>query len=833
MDEKTDHGAAGKLGPSSSVLPQDKGSKNKRKLDDPSLENPVYVPSSGTEFPLHELPPEIVQSPVLGALTAKSSGAPLKEDFELADWDDPIACEYEELLLSNLHTIFHNAIKKIVECGYKEDIAEKAISRRGLYQGGKDLVANVANDALASLKQGQEGDMSTHVFEDFRQLVEYTMLEMIGVLGEVKPSLSIVEAMWWLLVCDLNILVACEAEGDIFHSFGSTEIPSENSSNSNPQLRSETQIPETIPSSNEPNVSNHPYPGSRNHLPETLKFGSFPNLPNTKNSLAYERTISEKESLVSMGASGDYLPVASVSEEKSGTGRKGRSKKDLAALRQKSFNMEKYRGYVKGSFRAGKLSAAFSSFVVEKRMKSPSELPAVHMKKASSKMNAEARALPNESHRVFSISASGLILADNSSKLPTKGTKSTVPPANTENSPSSSLGKKSVSKSEGRTSVSSKTPDNDGEKKPTSKAESSSLVSSKMPDYYAGIPYDESLGKYMPQDEKDELILKLVPRLQELQNELHSWTQWANQKVMQAARRLSKDQPELKSLRQEKEEVEQLKKEKLVMEENTMKRLSEMEFALNNATSQVEDAHSTVQKLEREHSLLKQELEVATLQAAHAAASCQVSLLREQTAMKDAQSWDGQRSVLQEELASEKQKLVELQRKVGKAKNIYNQTEAASIRKEQERLEAAAKAEEDKIKQKAEKDMQKYVEEIKELENKLSELKLKLDSSKIAALRRGTGGVKGQCSSVNQGNEVTSFSTRVVDIKDYSGNRGLKQEHECVMCLSEEKITVFLPCAHQVLCVKCNELHEKQGMKDCPACRTPIKRRLCARFAKP
>ncbi|XVF21840.1 hypothetical protein REPUB_Repub12eG0124300 [Reevesia pubescens] len=847
MDEKTDSGgAASKVG-TSSVLSQDKGSKNKRKLDDPSLENPVTVPLSMSEFPRYELPLEIFRSPVLGPLEVGSSRAPLSEDFEPVDWDDPIACQLEELLLSNLHTIFRNAITKVVECGYKEDIAEKALSRCGLYQGGKDLVSNVVNDALASLKKGKEGDISSLVFEDLQQLLEYTMLEMISVLREVKPCLSVAEAMWWLLMFDLNILVACEVEGDILRNFGCKEVSGESSSDSTPQSRSETQNPETIlPSSNEPNVSKPSSPCSQNYQPETLKFGSFHNFPSPKSHLACEGLMPDKESLVSMGASGDYVPVASISGEISRTGLKGCSKKELAALRQKSFNVEKYRAaYGKGAFRAGKL-ATIGSFVVEKRINSPSELPSVHMKSASSKIVMEARALADESHHVLTNSSPDLVVADNSSTLPMKCTKSAVSSANTGLAPSSSLENKPVPKSEGRTSKSSKTPDPDAEKKPAPNAEGRTSMSYKSTDYYAGIPYDESLGKYIPQDEKDELILKLVPRLQDLQNELNSWTQWTNQKVMQAARRLCKDQAELKSLRQEKE---QLKKEKQIMEENTMKRLSEMEFALNNATNQVEDANSTVQKLKVEHSTLKKEMEVAKLQAAASAASCREALEREQKALKDVQSWDGQRSLLQEGLASEKQKAAELQRKVGKAKNIYNQTEitrkqervakekfhtqAASIRKERECLEAAAKVEEDKIKLKAEKCMQKYGEEIKKLENKLSELKMKQDSSKIAALRRGTDGGNGQCSSVNEGNQIPSFSKMVVDIKDYSGSRGLKQERECVMCLSEEKIVVFLPCAHQVLCVKCNELHQKQGMKDCPACRAPIVCRICARFAKP
>nr|GME01849.1 putative E3 ubiquitin-protein ligase RF298 [Ipomoea batatas] len=62
---------------------------------------------------------------------------------------------------------------------------------------------------------------------------------------------------------------------------------------------------------------------------------------------------------------------------------------------------------------------------------------------------------------------------------------------------------------------------------------------------------------------------------------------------------------------------------------------------------------------------------------------------------------------------------------------------------------------------------------------------------------------------------------------------GIKREWECVMCLTEPKSVVFLPCAHQALCTACNMLHERQGMKDCPVCRTPIMKRIQARFVPP
>lgn len=154
---------------------------------------------------------------------------------------------------------------------------------------------------------------------------------------------------------------------------------------------------------------------------------------------------------------------------------------------------------------------------------------------------------------------------------------------------------------------------------------------------------------------------------------------------------------------------------------------------------------------------------------------------------------------------------------------------AASIRWEREGIEAAAKAEEDKIKLKAESERQKYGEEIKRLQKELSELRIKLDSSKIAALRRSTDGGFGMFSSTSKGNQIPSISKRIFGNQDNIRSRGLKQDCECVMCLSDEKVVVFLPCAHQVLCAKCNERHEEE-MEECPICRTPIQRRIHARF---
>lgn len=164
--------------------------------------------------------------------------------------------------------------------------------------------------------------------------------------------------------------------------------------------------------------------------------------------------------------------------------------------------------------------------------------------------------------------------------------------------------------------------------------------------------------------------------------------------------------------------------------------------------------------------------------------------------------------------------------------------QASSIKKEREQIEASAKSKEDTIKLKAESNLQKYKDDIQKLEKEISQLRLKTDSSKIAALRRGIDGsyasrlTDTRNAPGHKDAQMPYISNMVADFHKYSGTGGVKRERECVMCLSEEMSVVFLPCAHQVVCTTCNELHEKQGMKDCPSCRSPIQRRINVRYAR-
>ncbi|KAJ1435732.1 Zinc finger, RING-type [Sesbania bispinosa] len=796
---------------------QDKGGKNKRKLVHPSI-IPDNLPLSLIEFPRYELP--ISQS--LNEFNSSELGSdwdkegPKVHMHELVDWNDPVASQLEELVLSNLQVVFRGAIRQIVEHGYSEDLAELLISRKSLYIEEGDPVSNIVRDTLNILK-GKDVSATNVVFDNFQHLLHYTMVEMISVLREVRPSLTVGEAMWVLLICDLNISLACAAE-DCLSDVVCNE---ESSASSIPQSKSRAQISDIISKCFPPTSGKDLSPNHQNHKYEAPKLGSSLNLPNNQSPIASE-LVQLKVENASFSITTDKSTGTSwisAHECKSGSCSKRHSRKEIAALRQKFLHMEKaYRACGKGGFKSGKL-ASVGGLVVEKRLKPPSEVANPKMKCGSSNMTSTIGVCSADGLcHVSTIDASTLPEGVSSGTSPKKDAISTSPMLNTN----------------------------------TSKSELSSTDARKMIlDYCACIPFDEALGEYVPRDEKDGLVLKLISRAQELQDELWTVDKWINKRTSEAIGKIVKVDAELKSLKKEKQEAELFRKDKKILEENAVKRVSEMENAMENTRRQMESATSATLRLEAENILLKKELDTAKLWAVKSMTNHQEAVERVKMTTKDAQSSESEKALLRDVLEEEKHKFSSLQQELDKEKNHQAKVEgrlekervakekvlaqAASIRKEREQLEARAKSEEDMIRKKAASDLQEYVEDIAKLEKELVELKLNFDSEKIAALR----------SCIDESNDSLSRTSKstppslkgnkapetVASFQDKSAPGDLKREQECVMCLSEEISVVFLPCAHQVVCPECNELHEKQGMKDCPSCRTPIQRRIHARFA--
>ncbi|XP_073301556.1 putative E3 ubiquitin-protein ligase RF298 isoform X2 [Primulina huaijiensis] len=745
----------------------DKESGSEREiLSDAVIETPVDESAT----PLNEFHGH--KALTLNALSAEKV-VEEEEDDDLPeyDWEEHRALHLEGLLTSNMLAIFENAIKKVVECGYNEVAAGWAVLNSGLSRGSKDVLSNIVDGALNLLKTEKECNIPKKpVSDELKSLVEYFVLEMTNVILEARPELTIKEAMLCLLRSDMNLSRACLAEE------GTSQTS--HSGNQNP---GEKPMPDSTSSC--PNI---PIPRPPLHPPNCT---TYPEKKWKKVSISIEEM--KDQLCLARDHVRASVPAGVLMNEKSGgAGKKAKSKKDKS--RRKALQLEKHQKDHASQDAYKAKFTALGNMVLEKSLKSQSNLLTKIADANLTKPDVSAPALPVKVMVSASVEA-----------------KSSFP------------------------------------RDPRLKAKTHVSETSKDTDYYAGIPYDETLQKHIPQDEKDGDILTLIPRKQELEKMLQYWADWAKEKVMQATKRLTYDQGELKKLRQEKEEEEKFIKEKRIMEDSANKRIFEMETALSNAVNQIEVANSYFHRLQEENSMLRKKMGVSNLRATQSYQYLEDCIEREKDAIRKCQSLDTQKGLCLDQLASAKNEVAELNNQIEKMKErqdrfqvLLRQEEReklkaianyTSLKSEREEDEALAIAEAESITQMAEMNIQKTNEDIKNLENMISELRLKAEKSKIAALNIGYG----SCSSSSD----DFFTFRALQLSKTTKNLpvlpnkfGSGRARECVMCMSEEISVVFLPCAHQVLCMECNILHEKQGMNGCPSCRTTIAKRIPVKF---
>ncbi|KAL9142811.1 hypothetical protein ABFS82_14G195900 [Erythranthe guttata] len=711
--------------------------KNKRKYVSQDISAEVQR-LSPAEFARHEVLEEIenalkmLKSNMESSEEDQENSSIEKHEDQLADWDDPIACRLEELLTKGLSAIFCSAMKKLVENGHTKETAEWAVLNCSFYHGSKDVVSNIVEGATELLKLKKNFiKTEKYVFEGLPSLVDYTLLEMVHVLLEIRPAWSIVEAMWWLLVNDLNLANACV----VLRQEGKSETSA---------TTSESDC-DTLDNLKAPAQSSQP---ERSPALEVAK-GKFLMPP----------------------------PNVVAADEKLGGGRKGmsaNSKRDM--LRQKAIHFEKN---TKGRLSKGAFKAKVS---VNKSQPGSSSSSSSSSKSQSTSANKDP---------VFALPAN------------TKPPPPPYPPKDYPHKP-----------------------------RPPQTATTTTIT-----DYYASMPFDEILHKYIPKDDKDKVVLKLVSHKEALEKEIKGWDDWVKEKLMQATTRLAKDKSELKLLKQEKEELEKFNKEMQTLEEGTAKRLSEMQNALDNTLGQIELANLSVRRLEEENLELKKMMEDARLKALASANDLLEARRREQEILKKLQSCETEKGLLVEELTCLKRKNAEQGEGLGKAKERQNQIKVLLKQGEKEKLKASAELDflrgknkelndrtemqADSINQTAEKNKQALQAKIENHESMISKLRLESDKLKIAALSVGYG----NSLSDQNASALQKIGKRLV-VGDGDGNR----DRECVLCMSEEISVLFLPCMHLTVCVHCNELLEKDGTKDCPSCRAKIDKRIPVGF---
>ncbi|KAL6594570.1 hypothetical protein ACP70R_040925 [Stipagrostis hirtigluma subsp. patula] len=849
--------------PSSGSSPQEKAScRNKRKYraDPPAaelgpfgLEYPMTADCVGFEF----MSPEKAAMAAAAAAAAgevdllqsmcdtcrgiHATAEELLECQRYVNWSDPNEAQLEEILLKSLDATFDNAVSVITAMGYSEAAARAAVVRAATQYSWRESLAGFGEAAVEVLKT--EGDMLPREgasVEDMRKIEQAVLGSLVAVVSEAQPFYSTGDAMFCLLMSDMNVARACAMDYTPapLPAVGTQVIAQPVVGNYEPGASSDVSVSITNPQTGvtfRGKLTPVP-PSSFNPVAvraDSSAILASPNLSSSKPSVSGNMqcvisNMKPKEPTVPVPDHSEGQPFVAAAthsskDDKPFSSKRGSSKRD-SSHRQKltSFDKSSRAMGTKGSLRSGKYSS-LGSVALDRKCRQLPDSGTNGLKSSSKVCKGFAAGMTGPE---VSVDLSFTAAVPSASSFDAKDAK-TATSSNPVPATSTDLSLSLPSSSDG--SVPSLNQNSNIEGK-----DSSSKIN---------FSYDEEQKAWIPQDRKDEMVLILVQRQKEVHAHMQDWTDWAQEKVMQVTRRLAKEKEELQSLRKEKEEADRLQEERHNLEESTRKKLLEMESAIARANAQLEKADASARRRDAENAQLRLQMEAAKRQAAVSAAKFEELSTRDEKTLKRSQYWESERSLLQDELAAEKNKLSRVQQQLRQAKEKKDQLQArrrqeetakieaiarvTSEKKERDQIETSLRSEENLLHLKAENDMQRYKSELRALEQQISQLKVSLDSANAAAPNWGTDN-KSYALRLSEGRKNSNAPILVPQDLDFDD---IQRDRECVMCLSEEMSVVFLPCAHQVVCPKCNDLHEKQGMKECPSCRTPIQRRVCARSA--
>ncbi|TKY70717.1 MND1-interacting protein 1 [Spatholobus suberectus] len=336
------------------------------------------------------------------------------------------------------------------------------------------------------------------------------------------------------------------------------------------------------------------------------------------------------------------------------------------------------------------------------------------------------------------------------------------------------------------------------------------------------------------EDEKDEVIVTLVQQIKDLEKQVKERKDWAQEKAIQAARKLSSDLIELRMFKMEREENQKLKYGKdEALEDPTMMRLSEMENALRKVSGQVDQANAAVRKLEAEKAEIKAELEASKLSASESVANCLQVAKREKKCLKKLLACEKQRAKIERDISDEKQKILEIQEELAQIKQraieaevmrkeeVKAKEEALALIEEEQRSKEAAEANKKRnikaLRLKIEIDFQRRKDDLLRLEQEISSLK--------ASARSTTLPTSESEDAEPQRETIAKLLQGLDNVKDFSGQE-VNGNRECLICGKDEVSVIFLPCAHQVMCASCGKEYGRKGNAVCPCCRVPIKQRI-------
>uniref|UniRef100_J3MX09 RING-type domain-containing protein n=2 Tax=Oryza brachyantha TaxID=4533 RepID=J3MX09_ORYBR len=341
-------------------------------------------------------------------------------------------------------------------------------------------------------------------------------------------------------------------------------------------------------------------------------------------------------------------------------------------------------------------------------------------------------------------------------------------------------------------------------------------------------------------DPKNEMVRDLIKQTREMEAQLKERKEWAQQKAIQAARKLGTDLTELRVLRMQHDENQRRKKDKQEMEDETMKRLTQLENELKKKSGQLDRSNATVQKLEMENAEIRAEMEAAKLSASESERQCQKLVKKEKKDSKRLEMWDRQKAKLQEDIAECKTKITQADRELSEVNKAIRNMEmkiredakareenlalAEQERTKRESAKANAERRLEEIRQKTEVESRCFKDDIKRLEDELARLQKSMGVNQPTVPSTHPPGVTDR--NTARAPKQPSQRPSAASNKPQAPTQKMSRRRDCVVCKKEEACVILLQCAHQVLCVGCNKRHEEKGAVRCPCCNAKVDERI-------
>ncbi|KAJ7950681.1 MND1-interacting protein 1-like [Quillaja saponaria] len=333
-------------------------------------------------------------------------------------------------------------------------------------------------------------------------------------------------------------------------------------------------------------------------------------------------------------------------------------------------------------------------------------------------------------------------------------------------------------------------------------------------------------------DPQVAIVSRLVNHIKDVKQQVKKCKEWAHEKVIQSANKLSSDLLGLKNLKIEKEETEKVINGKILIEEENLKRSTELESSLRNVACQTDAKNATVRRLQHYNAEIRSDVEAFKLRAADSENKCSEVGRKEKKILMRITTLEKQNQQFQEEIEKEKknfqenhQKLIDLRKYQEAIKLMYVQEvkeKELAITQLQEELRLTKEARvilagrEEALCCKIEIDNQRYKDEIHRLEQEISCFQTCLDSTYNLS--------GGELHSESQRETLELMLPDVTDLtelaKEDISNRA------CLICRENESNILFLPCAHQVLCASCSGSFSDNVQSNCPCCDKPIAQRV-------